>query len=729
MPGRTPSGPVNKQGARAFLLLLCVVLLVGSLTTQARPASPAAAIFCLISTVLLETRATPLAIGYFSPALGWAIALTGLPGVPLAWILACLACAITTRVLMFPPSQNGPLGDLLVDFLPAALGAIAAQQLGLVAAIPVFVLVALPLPRVLSGLLASHAHAGRTRASLGLEHLALVSLGPIGVLLAQRHPALVLLVWPAMFALLRASLTGAELSQSKAQHQNLRAVRSQLNFQEKQLGETEEKQLKMQRLLDARAETFELLERLSIRSMSERQALEEALRTLREKLPGAECNFLPATDHGPECPADLSPELHLGIRAAWERQEPWVLNARHSNQPSQAVWPLGQRGLVLIAAPVGLSSELQHTLRVFFYYLNLMLERVKFQENLILALNTEAALRKELSMAVTRLQALLSGASELAVLVQPREILELTVERATQWTGRACSTRHGEIQVGTPLPEALTLEMAGGHFSIAGQRPEEAELEALRLWVVLAGGALQRCQAQATLVQGSKLAAIGQLAAGVAHELNTPLASVSLALGMAMQNLEKKPDKARARLELAHKSVEQMSVIVSKLLNYSREGGQGRRAMSLAEVVQDSVQMVDQSFQLENIELLTHVEDLLVEVNAGEIQQVLINLLVNARLAVSGREHPQVRVQVGVESQESGPLAQVRVIDNGSGVPAEIRERIFEPFFTTRELGRGVGLGLSLSREIMTGHGGSLSYEAGPEGGACFVLSLPLCEE
>ncbi|MBT9588523.1 hypothetical protein IV102_34620 [bacterium] len=713
------------KGAKAVLLFLCVALLLASLSTGSRPVSPPGAIFALVSTVLLETRATPLAVGYFSPALGWAIALTGLPGVGLPWILTCLACAITTRVLLFPPSPNGAVADLIVDFLPAALAAVAAQRIGLVAAIPIFLVVALALPRVLSGWLAPQSQAGRTRASLKVEYVALVSLGPIGGLLAGHHPALILLVWPGLFALLRASLTGVDLSLRKAQNRAMRAARSELNFQEKQLSEAEVRQLKMQRLLDARAETFELLETLSVRSLSERQALEEALRTLRDKLPGAECSFLAATADGPDCPADTSHEVHLGVKAAWERQEPWVLNSRQS---SRAAWPLGQRGVVLITAPVGLNAELQHTLRVFFYYLNLMLERVKFQENLILALNIEAGLRKELSMAVTRLQALLSGASELATLVQPRDILELMVERAGQWTGRACSASHSGIEVGPPPADAFTLALAGGRFCVAGQGLEEAELEALRLWAVLVGGALDRCQAQANLVQGSKLAAIGQLAAGVAHELNTPLASVSMALGMAMQNLEKKPDKARARLELAHKSVDQMSTIVSKLLNYSRESGQGRRAVSLAEVVQDSVQLVDQSFQMENIELLCQVEELLVEVNAGEIQQVLINLLVNARLAVSGREQPQVRVIVEQIRQESGRCARVSVTDNGPGVPPELRERIFEPFFTTRDLGRGVGLGLSLSREIVTGHGGSLDYETGPQGGACFIVSLPLCE-
>jgi len=145
--------------------------------------------------------------------------------------------------------------------------------------------------------------------------------------------------------------------------------------------------------------------------------------------------------------------------------------------------------------------------------------------------------------------------------------------------------------------------------------------------------------------------------------------------------------------------------------------------------VQDSVQMVDQSFQMENVELLTQVEEGLVEVNAGEIQQVLINLLVNARLAVAGRPSPQVHIKVARSLRQGRPWMEVQVIDNGPGVPNDLAERIFEPFFTTRDVGTGVGLGLSISREILTAHGGELSYRAAPAGGACFQFDLPVCEE
>lgn len=710
------------KAARWFGAVVCLALLAASLHTGERPASPQLAILALVSSVLLELRAAPLSLGYFSPICCWAIALTGLNQLGLPWVLACLACALGLRSVFLTASPNGPLADLVVDLLPAILAAGAARTLGLVWSLPVLLLVAVALPRRLCRWMAPRTRAGRDRSTLTLEQCGLVSLGVCAAVLGRTHPAWMLASWPPILGLLRAASAGVELDERRAQHSDLRSQRNQVQFHEKMLFQTEERQMKVQSLLDARAETFELLETLSTQNVSERRALEQALAALRQKLAGARCEFVEMNQSGPEFSTPVPAEVVIGVQTAWIQQEPWL---RDHKEGSQAVWPLPQRGLVMILAPQPLGPELKHTLAVFFYYLNVMLDRVRFQESLVQSLNLQAALRKDLSLAVTRLQALLQGASELASLVQPREILQLTVDRAAHWTGRPCAAAHGGIKLGTPPPGATLLALSGGEFSIAAEGLEEAELEALRLWLVLAGGALDRCQAQAGLVQSSKLAAIGQLAAGVAHELNTPLGSISMAWDLAMNNLEKNPEKAGKRLQTARKSIEQMRVIVSKMLNYSRESGEGRRMVSIAEIIQDSVQMVEQSFQLEGVELTPQGEDALVQVNAGEIQQVLINLLVNGRLALAGVPAAHIHIRSSVQP---GWL-EVQVVDNGPGVPDEVVERIFDPFFTTRDVGSGVGLGLSISREIVVSHGGELNYRPAPGGGACFVIKLPTCEE
>ena len=322
---------------------------------------------------------------------------------------------------------------------------------------------------------------------------------------------------------------------------------------------------------------------------------------------------------------------------------------------------------------------------------------------------------------------LLDGAAELSKLAQPRDVLELAVQKAAQWTGgRACSATSLGVEVGECPPGGLSYPLTHGCFSLDSQGLDTADLEVLQLWTMLVSAALERCQAQANLIQGSKLATIGQLTAGVAHELNTPLAALSLAIGVVAQTMEKRPERALSRLEVARKAVEHMRTIVAKLLNYSRDSGGEHRRTEVGEIVRDSVQLVDQTFQLERIELSVESEpDIWVLVNSAEIQQVLVNLLNNGRHAVRGQELPRVLLS----ARRLGQVVQMEVNDNGPGVEEEAMKRIFEPFFTTRDVGQGVGLGLSISREIVTKHGGQLECSRGPLGGACFCLTLPVFEE
>lgn len=636
----------------------------------------------------LEFWAAPLALGSLTPAFCWSLAWAGLQGPSIAGVLLCLLTTVVVRGLIWPASPGGALRDSLVDFLPPAFAAWLVSRYGWWPSAVALPLLALPLPMALCQLLAPGSAA--IRWALKGEQLAILALAPALAALVKVQPSLGLFLWPAVFVLLRTAGQGDELRQRRGQHLELRRERKKVSLQEEFNERTEARQEQQQRLLDARAATFGLLETLAARSVNQSQAVHEVLQALRQQ--NQDWHFFPQGESAGDA------DMVARIRQCWQEGAPsiWV-----DAGISRAAWRLTCNGVFLLQTS-SFSAESSQTMGVFFYYLDLCFERIRSQERLFLSLQ--------------RLQALLQGASNLATLVAPRDILELLVERAVRWTGRPCGAQFGAIQVGQA--EGKPLPMGAAVFVMGTQDMDPAELEAVRLWLVLGAGAIERCQTQASLHQNSKLAAIGQLAAGVAHELNTPLGSITVGLGLVRQNLTKNPEKSLARLETARQSAEQMSAIISKLLNYSRTSDGQHTPLRLEEVVHNAIQLVSHSYEMDSVTL--EAPDLSGETqvhgNGGELQQVFVNLLVNGRLAVQGRPEPRVRVAWRGRS--------VMVEDNGPGVKEEDLERIFEPFFTTRQVGEGVGLGLSICREIVSGHGGTLSVRRSELGGACFEVSL-----
>lgn len=227
------------------------------------------------------------------------------------------------------------------------------------------------------------------------------------------------------------------------------------------------------------------------------------------------------------------------------------------------------------------------------------------------------------------------------------------------------------------------------------------------------------------LLQTEKLATMGQLLAGVAHELNNPL---SVILGQA--TLLRQSVGGGAPLDRAEKialAAQRCSRIVQNFLALARQRPPERQRVSLNQVVQDALELLSYSLRLDNVEVtLDLAQDLpLLRADIHQLHQVVLNLVSNADYAM--REVPSGRrLALTTRADPSRGRVILEVADTGPGIPPEIESRIFEPFFTTKPQGQGTGLGLSLCQGMIESHGGAIRVERRPGHGAVFVVELPV---
>jgi two-component system NtrC family sensor kinase len=226
------------------------------------------------------------------------------------------------------------------------------------------------------------------------------------------------------------------------------------------------------------------------------------------------------------------------------------------------------------------------------------------------------------------------------------------------------------------------------------------------------------------LVQTEKMAAVGQLAGGVAHEINNPLGGVLAFTQLLMREVPKEGEYFSYLTEIESSAL-RCKRIVESLLKFSRRSpGTERAAVNLNEVIQSTVFLVEHQYQLKNVNIEQNLQlDLgLVKANANQLSQVLLNLLTNAFGALSkGGGTIAVRSWNDLERG----LVRVSVTDSGKGIPQKNLPKIFEPFFTTKAEGEGTGLGLTVTLDIVQAHGGTIEVESDEGKGATFTVSLP----
>jgi signal transduction histidine kinase len=240
----------------------------------------------------------------------------------------------------------------------------------------------------------------------------------------------------------------------------------------------------------------------------------------------------------------------------------------------------------------------------------------------------------------------------------------------------------------------------------------------------------RRKELEARLVQADRLAALGTMAAGVAHEINNPIAYVLLNLDWiarklpALANDPAAAEALTAMLTEAREGAERVSAIVHDLRSFSRADGESRRYVDLAEVVQNAVKIAGHEAR-QRARLVTSIEPARsVWANEGRLEQVVINLLLNAAQAMpeSGLKRNEIRVSVRAEGDTHAVL---EVSDNGAGMAPDVQQRIFDPFFTTKPQGMGTGLGLSVCQSIVAALGGTIRAYSEPGEGTTFRVVLP----
>ena len=230
---------------------------------------------------------------------------------------------------------------------------------------------------------------------------------------------------------------------------------------------------------------------------------------------------------------------------------------------------------------------------------------------------------------------------------------------------------------------------------------------------------------QAELIQTAKLAGIGTLAAGIAHEVSSPLFGI---LGLA-EAIPDEPDRAKVESYAGEIALYSQSIrdIVVDLSSYSRTSAdQDIAPIDLAATIREACTLVERGSDLLGVELVTDLGcDLSIRAQATEIRQIFVNLVKNALESVRD-EHPGGGGVVRVTAGQGIDHLWVVVSDNGVGIPEEVRSQIFDPFYTTKAPGKGTGLGLNVVYRIVTKHRGTISVSAGEDGGTVFRLQFPI---
>lgn len=312
-----------------------------------------------------------------------------------------------------------------------------------------------------------------------------------------------------------------------------------------------------------------------------------------------------------------------------------------------------------------------------------------------------------------------------------RSFLELFADKEK---GRYASI----LRTSAVMNQAKHINKTGEHLFV-NIRISPSEYPGRKVLLVTTSDITQRLETEQQLIQASKMATLGEMATGVAHELNQPLTVIKTAGSYLMKKVEKNETIDDDILFTMAQEIDSQVDRAVKIINHMREFGHksdiALKQIQVNEVLQRAFEILGQQLKTRGIEVVWNLEpDLpMILADSGRLEQVIINLLLNARDALDEKwqspEYSKGEKKIELNTRSENKSVVVTISDNGSGIPATYLDRIFEPFFTTKEVGHGTGLGLSISYGIIQECEGSIQAVPNVNGGTSFIIKFPISKE
>ena len=289
------------------------------------------------------------------------------------------------------------------------------------------------------------------------------------------------------------------------------------------------------------------------------------------------------------------------------------------------------------------------------------------------------------------------------------------------------------IRSGQVINQARQVSRAGREF-IVSVISSPSQYAGADVYLVTASDITSRLETEQQLIQASKMATLGEMATGVAHEINQPLAVIQTSIDLIKRNLARNtlPEESVLRriTELVGQQIDRATKIISHMREFGRKSDITREAVDLNVVLKRAYEFFGQQLTLHNIETVWELDERLPMVlcEASRMEQVFINFFINARDAIEERalRGDAVQKRITLKTMYNRETVTVKMSDTGVGIPPSMMDKIFEPFFTTKKVGKGTGLGLSISYGIVKDYGGTIHVANNPDCGVSFYIRLPV---